>query len=127
MILDKIEDHCFVGNVTQLTQVLLNLIQNSLQAIKSLPERWIEIRCKKIDEALCFEVIDSGKGIDESILDKIMNPFFTTKPPGVGTGLGLSIAKTIVESHGGVLAFDSGNQNTCFRFLIPVSESRVAC
>lgn len=104
-----------MGRPSQLTQVLLNLLSNAFDAVESLPEKWVKILLKQIDNRIVITVIDSGKGIPRSILEKIMDPFFTTKEVGKGTGLGLSISKGILEEHDGKLFYDSCTGNTCFK------------
>lgn len=104
---------------TQVVQVLLNLIHNSMDAVKTLPEKWIKIETTTAKENLLIKIKDSGSGISEEILDKIMNPFFTTKPAGQGTGLGLSISKGIIENHGGKLYYNSNSENTEFIIELP--------
>lgn len=104
---------------TQIVQVLLNLIHNSLDAVKILPEKWIKIETTTVRESLLIKIKDSGAGISDEILDKIMNPFFTTKPAGQGTGLGLSISKGIIENHGGKLYYNTNSENTEFIIEIP--------
>jgi signal transduction histidine kinase len=98
----------------ELTQVLYNLINNSIEAIKDLDEKWIKIVV--LLNALHFEirVIDSGPGIGEDVQNKLFNPFFTTKPVGLGTGLGLSISKKIIENHNGKIFLDKTSPHTCF-------------
>lgn len=105
---------------TQISQVLLNLINNSFDAIASLPEKWIEVLTMRNDKWVEIRVRDSGRGIPEEIREKMMHPFFTTKPVGQGTGLGLSISKGIVEAHGGELLIDTTDANTCFVIRLPV-------
>ena len=114
---DDIELEC---HPTQISQVLLNLIKNSIDSISDLDEKWIELRATKIDNSIRFDVIDSGTGLSEEDKEKIMQPFFTTKPIGKGTGLGLSISKTIIESHQGTLDIDLTNKNTNFYFILPI-------
>lgn len=104
---------------TQIVQVLLNLINNSFDAVKNLPEKWIQIECLTNKDNLLIKVKDSGSGIPEDILGKIMNPFFTTKPAGQGTGLGLSISKGIIENHAGKLYYNEKSSNTEFVIEIP--------
>ena len=69
---------------------------------------------------MIIDFIDSGLGIEPLIAEKMMNPFFTTKPVGQGTGLGLSISKAIIESHGGELKYLEASQNTCFQIELPL-------
>lgn len=107
----------------QISQVLLNLLSNALDAVESLQERWVKINFQIKDERIIISVIDSGQGISEKNLEKIMVPFFTTKEIGKGTGLGLSISKNIIEDHGGKLFYDSSCPNTCFIIDLPIKSS----
>jgi two-component system, NtrC family, sensor kinase len=90
------------GDAGQLAQVLLNLMQNSAQA---LPESGGEISISTGTEgqSTWVKVRDTGSGIAKETLPLIFEPYFTTKPPGVGTGLGLAISQRIVRDHGGRL------------------------
>jgi C4-dicarboxylate-specific signal transduction histidine kinase len=106
----------------QISQVILNLLNNSIYAVETLPEKWIEISIQKFASTFGVRVRDSGRGIDKSVVDKIMTPFFTTKPTGKGTGLGLSISKSIVEQHGGEFFYDSKEKNTTFVLLLPLAR-----
>lgn len=102
---------------TQIQQVLINLLNNSIDAIKAHKEPWIKIRSEKIGKQIILSITDSGKGIDPHLNDKIMNPFFTTKGVGKGTGLGLSISRRIMESHGGKLVYLPENPHTTFALI----------
>ena len=106
-------------NVTQLGQVLVNLINNSIDAIEHLEVKWIKIKFQKNDGELFISVTDSGKGIPEEIIDKLMTPFFTTKELGKGTGLGLSLCKKIINQHGGKFFYNQHTLNTQFVLSIP--------
>jgi signal transduction histidine kinase len=105
----------------QISQVILNLLNNSIYAVEALPEKWIQISLKKLQGSVMLKVRDSGNGIEETVIDKIMTPFFTTKPTGKGTGLGLSISKSISEQHGGEFYYDSSEENTTFVINLPLS------
>lgn len=98
------------GREGELVQVLVNILNNSHDAIFDLVEKWIRI---EVNDRL-IKIIDSGKGIPKPIAEKLMQPFFTTKPVGKGIGLGLSISKGIIEKHGGEIFIDSHHANTCF-------------
>ena len=121
-----------VGNFSQLQQVVLNLISNSRYALKeryreSVPEKRIEIASKSVmidgREHYQLTVRDFGTGIPQGILDKMFEPFFTSKPAGQGSGLGLSISYGIVSNHGGILRVDSIlNKYTEMIIEIPASE-----
>lgn len=106
----------------QISQVLLNLINNAHDAVSELSEKWIEfsIEADPGKNEISFLVRDSGHGIPEPIAGKILTPFFTTKEIGKGTGLGLSISKAIAEEHCGDLYLDSGDSHTLFVFKIPL-------
>jgi len=104
---------------TEISQVLVNLISNSCDAVKDLPEKWIRIEMRDTGEGVELSIIDSGKGIDKDISHLVMNPFFTTKPSGSGTGLGLSISTSIISRHGGSLKIRSDCPNTCFVVYLP--------
>ena len=89
-------------------RVLLNLINNAFYAVKEKSKLSIEgykpmvsVRTKKINVEVEIIVADNGNGIPEKLLDKVFQPFFTTKPTGQGTGLGLSLSYDIIKAHQG--------------------------
>lgn len=98
----------------EMSQVLLNLLGNSIHAVQLHKQPWIKIVCSETNEFYEIRMIDSGEGLNKSIQRKLFQPFFTTKDIGVGTGLGLSISKAIVEDHHGKLFYDTSSKNTCF-------------
>ena len=106
------------GKEVQISQVIVNLLNNSADAIIDQDNKWIKIKVINGEEKLTFEVTDSGASIPDQIVDKMMDPFFTTKEIGKGTGLGLSISKGIVENHGGELFYNSKSIHTQFIFTI---------
>jgi signal transduction histidine kinase len=109
----------------QIEQVLLNLLRNSIDALKGIPhkiQRQIHIRShmKSLDQ-IEIKVNDNGSGIDEAQKEKILTPFFTTKPSGMG--MGLSISRSIIEAHEGNLSFNSNpEEGTTFLFTLPVKR-----
>lgn len=103
----------------QLGQVMLNLLNNAHDAVQEFPERWVKVVVEANDDTVKICVMDSCLGIPESLREKLMQPFFTTKPVGEGTGLGLSISRGIILSHGGTLTIDSTCPNTCFVISLP--------
>jgi C4-dicarboxylate-specific signal transduction histidine kinase len=105
----------------QLSQVLLNLLNNAFDAIERERDKWIALAVKEEPDWVTLCVADSGPRIPEEIAAKIFQPFFTTKPVGKGTGLGLSISKGIVEDHGGTLTLCIDAPNTCFAVRLPKS------
>ncbi|MDD4975287.1 MAG: HAMP domain-containing sensor histidine kinase [Bacteriovorax sp.] len=114
LTIDKYEDISIKCRAGELTQVLFNLINNAIEAIKNLEEKWISIDIKVTKLNYEIRVTDSGKGVPLEIQDKLFSPFFTTKPVGDGTGLGLSICKKIIENHKGNISIDNKCINTCF-------------
>lgn len=102
----------------QLRQVLINLLSNAVQA--SADGGRIEVRLKRHGEGISLEVADTGKGIPKENLEKIFEPFFSTKPPGQGTGLGLFVTRGIVEKLGGSITVESRlGAGACFRVILP--------
>jgi PAS domain S-box-containing protein len=107
----------------QVSQVLLNLLNNAKDAILGLDERWIRIEVTTQRDRVVIVVTDSGKGIDKVNQEKMFLPFFTTKGIGKGTGLGLSISKGIIEDHGGDFYYDAGQPNTTFVINLPLRQA----
>ncbi len=99
------ENHFITANDGSIHQLLINLISNAVHAIDGTGT--IEIQTTNINNSVELKIIDSGSGIDQEFLDKIYDPFFTTKAPGIGTGLGLFISKRIVTEHQGQIHFRS--------------------
>lgn len=91
------------GEEGRIHQVLVNLIDNALDAAKADPDPVVTITTRSRGDEALIEVADNGDGISEEAADKIFEPFFTTKPVGEGTGLGLWISYTIARDHGGSL------------------------
>ena len=91
------------GHRTQLEQVVLNLLNNAEQALRSSGEGAgrVSIRTRVEGAAVVLEIEDDGPGIPDETRDRIWEPFWTTKTLGAGTGLGLTVVRDIVASHGG--------------------------
>ena len=107
----------------EISQVLINLLNNSSDAVQKQNEKWIKVQFhRESSRRLIISITDSGKGIPQEIIDKIMDPFFTTKEVGKGTGLGLSISRGIIEAHGGSLRIDSQSPHTRFLFDLEYRE-----
>ncbi|MDE3740430.1 sensor histidine kinase [Maribacter polysaccharolyticus] len=111
-------------------RVILNLITNAFYAVneKKLqnPKGYrptVSVHTKKKGDTMEIKVIDNGNGIPKGIVDKIFQPFFTTKPTGKGTGLGLSMSYDIVKAHGGKLEVVSKeNEGTGFSIHLPINH-----
>jgi signal transduction histidine kinase len=125
LTVDKIEiDRKFNGRRTQLSQVLLNLLNNAFDAVEGVKGGWVRIQAYSVGEMIRIAVVDNGSGISKENRDKIMQPFFTTKGVGKGTGLGLSIAHGIIEEHGGKLSLDTSSPHTRFVIALPLSLAK---
>ncbi len=117
----KIDDDFEVYCVpTLITQVILNLLNNSRDAIESDKKKWIKITAIKKRSNVKISVVDSGLGIPSDIAEKVMESFYTTKPAGKGTGLGLSISKSIVESLNGSIYYKEVEGHTSFSIELPI-------
>jgi PAS domain S-box-containing protein len=116
-----------MADAHQLQQVFLNLITNAEQAMeqKEGHHHRLTVRTRRNGEAIRIEIEDSGAGIPANLIERIFNPFFTTKPTGSGTGLGLSISLGIVREHEGkIWAENAAQAGGGARFIveIPVTE-----
>jgi two-component system sensor histidine kinase DctS len=119
---------------TMVEQVLLNLARNAMQAMDEArvrqPSLVLQVRrAAGGDEPgpawLEFSVVDCGPGISDEVRERLFTPFFTTKAEGMG--LGLSLCRTVVEQHGGFLAFEPNRpQGTIFRFTLPAGTADAA-
>ncbi len=107
---------------TQISQVLLNLLNNSYDEVAGKPLAWIRIEVEVGPSELRLVVTDSGRGIPAPVAEKLFTPFFTTKPVGKGTGIGLSVSKSLIESHEGTLTLDDSSKNTRFVIRLPRAQ-----
>jgi signal transduction histidine kinase len=131
------------GDLNKLEQVFINIIMNSVQAMKAGGK--IEIRTKRGllgetkrdeglremnrmrmgDEVAVIEISDNGPGIPDELKNRIFEPFFTTKPTGEGTGLGLAVSKRIIELHRGQMEVvnSEGSTGACVRIQLQANFS----
>ncbi len=121
-----------IGNINIIPQdigrVLLNLYNNAFYVVnerskqqKDGYEPTVSVSSKKVDNQVEIKISDNGNGIPQKIVDKIFQPFFTTKPTGQGTGLGLSLSYDIVKAHGGELKVETKEgEGTKFIIQLPV-------
>jgi two-component system NtrC family sensor kinase len=107
----------------QLQQVVLNFITNAEYALKGVErEKVITLRTWFADNRVCASVADNGTGIEAEVVDRVFNPFFTTKEVGEGTGLGLSISHGIIRQHGGHIGVESvAGKGATFTIDLPLS------
>ncbi|MBK7678683.1 MAG: nuclear transport factor 2 family protein [Chitinophagaceae bacterium] len=121
-----------IGNVNIIPQdigrVILNLINNAFYAVSAKAsasadgkyEPTVSVTTKKVADKIIISVNDNGNGIPQKILNKIFQPFFTTKPTGQGTGLGLSLSYDIVKAHGGELKVETKEgEGSTFIIVLP--------
>lgn len=104
---------------TELFQVLVNLLGNAFDAARDSEEKWVRLRARLEGQTVVIEVSDSGQGIPPALRERIMEPFFTTKPQGQGTGLGLSISLGLMEAMGGALRLADELAQTTFQVRCP--------
>lgn len=116
-----LSDSIVQGNAGELNQVLINLLMNAGQAVES--HGTVSIATESLEGKVKITVSDDGCGIKPIHLEKLYDPFFTTKPVGEGTGLGLSISFGIIEDHGGEISVASEEGvGTTFTILLPTSS-----
>ena len=106
----------------QVSQILINLLNNAFDEIKALPHPKVTLQGRLVESTLQIQVINGGKPIPEAIRQKLFQPFFTTKAIGVGTGLGLSISKGLAQDHGGDLELLEGTAETVFQLTLPIEN-----
>ncbi len=118
----EVKDLSFECNPTEMSQVIINLIQNARDAIEGMDKAWINLDIE-IEDELVIKVSDAGDGIPLEVQNDLFTPFFTTKEIGKGTGLGLSIIKGIVDAHKGEIYVDNDAANTTFVVKIPLIQN----
>ena len=135
LIIELNDDLTIFGNKNELTEAFLNIISNSKDILKTIEEkdRFIFIKSKKVDEnRLELKFLDSGGGIDEALISRVFEPYFTTKHKSQGTGLGLPIVDKIVrERHNASIEIynedfiynEKKYKGLCFKIIFKTSES----
>ena len=108
-----------LGNRIQLQQVILNLVMNAIDAMRSVQPRVLSVKTALNGrDGVHISIADTGIGIDPSNLDQIFKPLFTTKEHGMG--MGLSICRSIVESHNGRISVSAGQERgSIFQLVLP--------
>ena len=106
------------ANAVQLGQVLINLLNNAVDAVRNESARWVRVDVDA-GEVVTISISDGGPRIPDAVATKLMQPFFTTKAAGEGTGLGLMLAHKIVARHGGRLYLDRDAAHTRFVVELP--------
>ena len=111
------------GAAGRIQQVLINLVQNAVDATAHHPAPRVSVRLTEADGWATVTVADNGPGLSPDVQQRLFEPFFTTKPVGEGTGLGLSISFGIVEQHGGQLRADNAPEGGArFTLRLPLAN-----
>src|SRR5262249_34043840 len=114
-------------NENEIAQVILNLANNAADSMPSGGDLQVSTRYDDASDRICITMRDTGCGIKESDRTRVFEPFFTTKEVGKGTGLGLSICYKIIETHQGLIEFDTAlGKGTTFRVYLPAHAKEVA-
>ena len=114
---------CVVVNPEEIQQVILNLILNAEQAMRSAHSGGtLTVTTKGVDAMVTIEIHDDGPGVPPALAGRVFEPFFSTKEVGEGTGLGLSIAMGIAEAHAGSLTLVPTDRGACFRLSLPAVD-----
>ncbi|TIH10476.1 sensor histidine kinase [Pseudomonas leptonychotis] len=113
-----------LGDAIRLEQVLLNLLNNALDAMAAVESRQLHIRIERQAEQCVLSIADSGGGIAADALAHVFEPFFTTKPVGAGLGLGLAVSYGIVRELGGSLEATNAEQGAVFTLRLPAAPNQ---
>ncbi|WP_127717354.1 sensor histidine kinase [Halobacteriovorax sp. HLS] len=115
-------ERTILAREVQIIQVLVNLINNSVDAISSLPQKWVNINSYTENQNVVFTITDSGDGIPKENRNQLFDLFFTTKSKeNKGTGIGLALASQIIKNHKGSLTYNASCKNTQFIIRIPLA------
>ena len=107
-------------NKTEIIHVLLNILNNAVDAVRNVSSPKIEVSIQKNKTQLEIRVSDSGIGIDQQTSLRLFEPFFTTKNIGEGTGLGMSLSRKIIEDHDGTITFEQLRYPTICFVSLPI-------
>ncbi|MCH4890688.1 GHKL domain-containing protein [Acidaminobacter sp. JC074] len=114
---------CIYGFENQLSQVVLNIINNSIDAMKDMTNRKIDIIIDECDHRIRVMIFNNGENIPDEVLPKVFNPYFTTKANQDGTGIGLYMTKMIIESNfGGTIGMFNTEDGVCTEINLPIGE-----
>ena len=117
-------DTLIAGHENDLVLSFANMITNAADAVKDMPDAWIEVKQSDASEADACTLLfrDSGRGIDAGVAKRVFDINFSTKDRGEGTGLGLSFVKTVMSRHSGSVSIDTTAANTTFVLRLPVAR-----
>ncbi len=114
------------GYPNEILQVILNILNNAKDVLiaKDKNHKKIDIQISSSNNQVKISICDNGGGISENILDKIFDPYFTTKHSKQGTGIGLYMSKKIIEQNGGSIEVSNKNDGACFMIKLPNKQER---
>jgi C4-dicarboxylate-specific signal transduction histidine kinase len=120
----NLEDIFIYGDEQAFEQVMVNLIVNASDALRSnsIEEPKISVESDVLADAVTVKVTDNAGGIDEDVMPHVFDPFFTTKDPDKGTGLGLAICHNLIEDMDGKLEVQNTNNGAVFCVRLPSAE-----
>lgn len=107
---------------SELVDAVFNVIKNAILAALEYPTKWVSIELEDNKDLAVVRVKDPGLGIPKEIAEKVLDPFFTTRPIGSGLGLGLSYSHTIINSHQGRIFYNPKSNNTEFVIELPQAK-----
>lgn len=118
------EEPLFVeANLTEMRQVIVNLLNNAKHALEGQEAKEIKIQSLEIGKFIALEIADNGCGIPKQDLNRIFDMFYTTKEIGVGTGMGLGICSAIIRKAKGQISVESEEgEGSCFKITLPRSN-----
>jgi signal transduction histidine kinase len=114
-----------LGSESALAHIASNLLNNAIDAVENLDEKWVKMLLTEDKTHYKILVQNSGPQIDKSIVDKIFEPFFSTKEIGSGMGIGLSITKTLVIAHSGSIRVDMKQPHVMFEVSLPKLKEEI--
>lgn len=106
----------------EIMQILVNLLNNAVDAISDKEKKWIRIDVSQKGNEVEIAIMDSGSGIPKEVIEKLFMPFFSTKRVQYGTGLGLSISRSLIQRHHGTLVYDTQSPFTRFVISLPKQQ-----
>ena len=116
------------GNQVLFSQVIQNILQNSIHSLSSMPGehiKTIDFELSATNNLVVIRISDNGKGIPKEIIDKVMEPFFTTKPINIGSGLGLALCLSVIKNMNGELLLNNNQDNGLTTTIkIPISPDK---
>ena len=119
--IDEDNEVYLMGDYNRLKQVCINMIKNSMEALKDCDNPCISISYKVKNSYVYIYIEDNGCGMNKEVLSKIKEPFFTTK--GTGTGLGVTISHEVIRVHGGIIRYHSKEgKGTRVEIILPLEQ-----